>query len=464
MDQFDQSKKPADGIRRRAISDITPKAYSGEVSRPSVPSPREDKIISPAPEAGADRGILIVDLEEDKTFPEAEDLAGIKGARRFTPLVQFGAGAAMVLLLLGGILVSTVFSRVTLFIKPRVENIAFRDLAILLDTSVSKPLVAQKVIPAERIEFTKKAAVDFESTGREFVEEKARGKAKIYNRFSSSPQVLAATTRFWSDAGILFRLPKSVTIPGAKIEEGQILPQFIETELIADKSGEEANISGETALSIPGFKGTPKHDGFYAVAPSGFSGGFKGEARVVSKDDLKSAEENITKRVYDELKQEIARKIPSEFKLVESLREIQITKLNSPPVSAKLDRFTVEAETRGKVLIFKEQDITGLLRELVFRSDGTKQFVPGSADLTYQVRSIDFGKGRAEATVRGNFKAKTVIPQEELAGIVRGKKEGSIMEALKKRNEIASFRISFFPPWRSKAPNDTAKIRLVIEE
>lgn len=456
-------KKSLEGIRRTL--DKAEKIIPPERKEEDHPSFIEKL----AREKAKEEAVIITDETAEPASENAE-LSGESERKDLKPkfgkrsLARWGIAAGLAAAVALGVLFSTVWARLTLTIKPRVENVALQEIGAAFDTSVSRTLAAQKVIPAELLVFSRKVKEEFESTGREFIQEKAEGKVKVYNRFSSSPQVLVENTRFVTEKGLLFRLPKTITIPGAKVEEGKIIPNFLETKLAAASPGEDFNANGEVTLKIPGFKGTPKYEGFYAVASEGFSGGFSGEARVVSPDDITRSQEEVTKKVFDELKEEIIRKVPANFKLAEILREIQITSLNSPRPKARLERFSVEAEARGRALVFREADVAALLRELVLQDNKTKEVVEGSANLTYQTRNVNFEKGRAEVVIIGNLKTKAVIPQPEIASLVRGKKEGSIIEILKSRSDVASFRIAFFPPWRFRAPQDTSKIRIVVQE
>ncbi|MBI2121901.1 MAG: hypothetical protein HYT98_02155 [Candidatus Sungbacteria bacterium] len=370
-----------------------------------------------------------------------------------------GLGAVIIIF----ILLSTVFARLTVHISPRAEQINIRDVTALFDASVVKLMPEKKVIPAERLEFTRNISKEFETTGKELVEERARGKVKIYNRFSSSPQGLIANTRFLTDSGVLYRLSSAVIIPGAKIENGSIVPQFIEAELLADSAGTEANLDGEIRLNIPAFKGGPKYDGFYAMASAGFSGGFEGEARVISKEDLSAAEKAVTKTVFDELRDEMKRKIPPEFKSVEEFSETEITKVVSPQARMRTEKFVVEASARGRVLIFRERDVRDLVRFIVIGDDASKKLVDQSAELNYRIRSGDLKSGRVEAVINGKVRTEFIIPRESLVQDFLAKKEGTIAEIMKSRADIAGFRISIFPPWRASAPGNPDKIKLIVE-
>lgn len=397
-------------------------------------------------------------LEPEAWENEVMDSREPKSGRGLLFWGVVSGGVSIVVLV---VLLSTVFARLTVAVKPRVESVTFKDVSLAIDTSVARSLVAERVVPAEFLEFSRKAAEDFESTGKEFIEDKARGKVAIYNHFSSSPQTLVEGTRFLAESGALFRLSKTIVIPGAKIEEGKIVPNSIEAEIVADKAGEESNIAGEIKLIIPGFKGTAKYESFYAVASAGFAGGFKGEARVVTKDDVKKAEEQVTKKVFDELKQEILRKAPPGFLLLDALREIQMVKVSSPRAGTRRDRFPVEAEARGRVLVFREGDSKNILKEFVLAGHFDKKVVEDSFRIEYRPRSIEYEKKRANLMVQGEVKTRAVVRKEDIAVLVAGKKEGSIVEVLKGRAELASFSVAFFPPWLFSAPKDTAKIRLI---
>lgn len=371
-------------------------------------------------------------------------------------------GCAVIVIFI--ILLSTTFARLTVTIKPKVVDMPVENVSIVLDSASSKANLIERIIPSERLEFTRTYSEEFPTSGREFIEERARGIAKVYNRFSSFPQSLVATTRFVTESGSLYRLSKGVVIPGAKIEQGKIVPNYIEVELVADKTGIESNLDGEITLKIPGFKGTPKYEGFYAVVSSGFSGGFRGETRVITKNDLNKAEEAVTKRVNEELQHEMLSKIPKDLKLIESLREIQIIKLEIPREKTRGEHFTAVIHARGRVIVFREENIFTFLKETLLKNDKTKAVIPGVGNISYQVKSVDFDKGKASMNVKGNVKIKSVILKEEITGIVREKKEGSIIEILKGREDLASFKLTFFPFWLSRAPGEDRKIRVAVEE
>lgn len=375
--------------------------------------------------------------------------------------IWLSGGCAAVLVLLF-VLFSTVFAKVTVTIKPKVETIAVKNVSVAFDSSASKVMLQEKIIPAERLEFSKTLSREFEATGRSFVEEKARGKAKIYNAHSSSSQSLVANTRFLTDTGILYRLSKAVAIPGAEVKAGKIVPTFVEVELVADQPGEEGNIANGLTLKIPGFQGSPKYQGFYGVTASAFSGGFRGDARVVSKDDVKKAQEEVTKEVYSDLQKDIVRKVPPDFVLLDALREIQITKVDIPRENTKRDRFTAEVKALGGVIVFREKDVAQFAQFALVK-DENKELKDGVSALRYRAGKPDFDKGKVAVSLDGNLPVKSVVEVEEIARLLAGSREQAMADALRQRSEIGAFRVAFFPPWLWKAPSSKDKITIVIE-
>ena len=142
------------------------------------------------------------------------------------------------------------------------------------------------------------------ATGREEVSLKASGRIVIYNDYNTAKQRLIRNTRFETKDGLIYRINESVVVPGQTIDDrGKITPGSTEITIYADEPGEAYNI-GLTDFTIPGFKGAPQFERFYARSKSPMQGGFVGEQLVV--------EESVQKRVQEELKATLSEKLLSE--------------------------------------------------------------------------------------------------------------------------------------------------------
>ena len=84
---------------------------------------------------------------------------------------------------------------------------------------------------------------------------------------------------------------------------------------------------------------------------------------------------------------------------------------------------------------------------------------------TYELntKNVDFQKGKANMVLQGNAVLKSLIPSEALAQEIIGQKEGTIIDTLRQRKDIASFHISSFPPWLMRAPSDLNKVKIYTQ-
>jgi len=101
---------------------------------------------------------------------------------------------------------------------------------------------------------------------------KASGIITVFNEYSSSPQLLVASTRFLSSDGKIFRTIKDISVPGSEIINDEIIPDSINITVMADYPGIEYNIS-PSDFTIPGFKGSPKYVGLYGKSNTAMNGG-----------------------------------------------------------------------------------------------------------------------------------------------------------------------------------------------
>ncbi|MDP3770053.1 MAG: hypothetical protein Q8R40_03905 [bacterium] len=478
MDETTSPKRKPDGIRRKMDSVVPKRALRADAGRKTLHANEQRS-------AQHDSNAPALLQEESKEQPQFKPTAAQKARMRDDPVIKdaifkkevspphfllfrnkniLALMCGMGVTVVAAGLLSTVFAQVTVTVKPTIESIQLGNTLVAFDASVSEVDINKRIIPAEFLTFNGNASQEFEATGHDYVEEKARGRVRIINMFSTSPQALVVNTRFITDAGVLYRLGSGITIPGAKSANGKLTAQFVEAELMSDKPGEESNISGEIKLYIPGFKGSPKYEGFYAIAQNGFSGGSKGESRVVTRADLTSAQEQVTKKVFDDLRASMARKIPANFTFVESLSQIEISNITAPKEKSKADRFQVEARGVGRVFVFRNDDIFKLLSSIILKEDVGTELMQKSADVRYRIKEANYEKKSASVEVSGTIKTKKVISLAELTNMIRSKKEGSLIEVLKQRREIATFKVSFFPPWIFSAPDNTRNIHIIVED
>ena len=137
---------------------------------------------------------------------------------------------------------------------------------------------------------------------------KASGIITVFNEYSSDSQRLVASTRFLSSSGKIFRAIEDIYIPGAQLNDDEIIPSSIDVEVVANYLGAEYNI-GPSDFTIPGFKGTVKYAGFYGKSNTAMNGGSN---ETIEDNDLET-------EYQDKLDQLII--LNSKFKVVKKICE-----------------------------------------------------------------------------------------------------------------------------------------------
>lgn len=327
-------------------------------------------------------------------------------------------------------------------------------------TSVAEIDNVNNLIPAEVLEQTKNISQSFPASGRDQVKEKATGKIIVYNAYSSAAQPLVATTRFLTPEGKIFRLVKGITVPGAEVKDGKIIPSTIETEVVADQPGEEYNLGPVSRMSIPGFKGTPKYDAFYGSLIKS-SGGFVGEKAVPTEKDIAVAKETVTKLLESSAQSEFLNDSLKKFKILEGASKTSITSLTASKTTDDKGNFSVSGEVLFKAVAFSEDD----LKDIIFgvASDGNSKLVFKDISIDYQDIRVDFDKGEIKFSISSQGSLTQDFSPEAFRDQIVGKKIGDVKSLVLSLNGLDDAKVSIWPSWIKKLPKKGEKIDISVE-
>lgn len=347
-------------------------------------------------------------------------------------------------------------------IVPKTEPLV-QDLILVADKGLSKIDLAQNKIPAQLIKLDKKETKEFSATGQRQFNEKAGGTITIYNEYSSSPQALVEKTRFVSNDGKTFRLVNSVTIPGAKIQEGKIIASSIEAKVQAEQAGEEYNI-GPSDFKIPGFQGTPKYDAFYGRSQTSMAGGVIGAFKVVSQDDLDKAKNELWQNLQSSLEQE-ARAQTGDLKLIDNALKKEISSVSSSvEVGGRAEKFALTIKAAAIILLFDEKDISELINKKILEKTKGSDVLQGKIEeISYRESQADFSGGRLSFKAKISGKIIWKVNKEQLQKEIAGKSENEVKEILMRHSEIDKAQVIFWPFWVKSVPKNLDKVKIAVE-
>lgn len=358
------------------------------------------------------------------------------------------------------VLVTTILPRAEIKIKTVKTNWDYNDSVRAEKLAAVDPVNA--TVPAQVFNQKETLRLGFPANGKKIVEQKASGKLTVYNAYSSDPQPLVATTRFITPDGKIFRLTKTVTVPGAKIVEGKIIPSTIEVDVVADKAGADYNIGPVSYFSIPGLKGTPKYQAFYGESKDPIGGGFIGELPFPTNDDIKKAKAAVAEKLEQSLRNKIAAQVPSDFKIVDGATNFIITKQNVITEVDSTGNFSVSSDASISIIAFKETDVVTMLEGKIAKAVGADYKIKEST-LAYEKARADFNAGRLSFPVKFTSVLAKNIDVTDLRESIKGKSEASLRTIIYGLPGLQSAVISLWPFWVKSVPNQNSKINIIID-
>lgn len=397
---------------------------------------------------------------------EAEPSARFSSPKTSLPkfvgkVLKYGLAGLLVILL--AFIIIKVLPRAKVNIITKKAGWEYKN-SVAVDKNLANVLTAGEVkIPGQLFFQKKNLSLPFPATGKKQVEKQATGAIIIYNAYSSDPQPLVKRTRFVTPDGKLYRLTQGVTVPGAKIADGKIVPSSLEAEVAADKPGPEYNIGPVERFSIPGFKGSPKYEAFYGESKGSMAGGFIGEVAYPLSEDIKKAKEETAKQLEDALRVLLAAQIPEDFKIMEGAGQFAVTEQDIMTEVDQDGNFSALVEGEMSVLTFREAD----LREAL--TDKGKNAVGGDFDIKSQELKYlgqaraDFNDGTMSFPIEFAAVFAPKMDIDDLKRQIKGKSELDLKALIFSLPDVESAQISLWPFWVQKVPNRERKIKISVD-
>ncbi|MFH1671217.1 MAG: hypothetical protein ABH889_00345 [Candidatus Portnoybacteria bacterium] len=406
--------------------------------------------------------VKIEQKTEDVVLSRVEPVRTIEGGSGFK-WSKFLAFFIILAVIISGIVAYLVLPSTEIIITPKIEERKF-DLSLIGTVSISRIDEILNRLPLQEIKVVKSDSQEFVATGEKQLNEKARGMITVYNEYSSSDQALVATTRFESPDGKVFRISKNITVPGAKIEEGQIIASSIDVEVIADQPGSDYNI-GPTNFTIPGFAGSPKFASFYGKSKESMSGGSIEKVKVVTADDIKQGEKILIDRLKADVDGSLEEQIPGDLKILEGGLKEEVADISSTIEEGDpADKFNLSVDMVVRALLYKEEDLKDLIDlNLIAQIEDDKRPLSDTQKVKWEDPLIDWNKGEAQLSLEVQEGLAFKIDAEKIKNELVGKKEVDVRKYLASQPEIEKAKVNFWPFWVKKIPKQEKKIKITVE-
>lgn len=356
-------------------------------------------------------------------------------------------------------------ANVVVYLKGENKNISVNINSLSNETkgNTENNEVASRIIEKEEeITLSNQSTGLSESSGQ-----KARGKLVIYNEYSNSVQALVATTRFETEDGKIFRIIKSVSIPGMSSVGGETKPGAIEVEVVADEPGEEYNI-GTSKFNIPGFKGSPKYGKIYAKSTENMSGGnLSGDGpRVVNQSDIDKAksetEKAVKEKIINSIKEELAE---GEFLSDDAINFEILESVAYATAGDAKEKFDYYVKAKLKTFVFQEKDVRNIVERIYNeKKTETDEYVVKNIELKYDNFKVDFDNKSLEFRVSAIVSMKPSFNEDEFKKRILGKNEDQIKIILENYPYIRNFEVDIWPLISSQISSYDSRVSLEVRD
>lgn len=334
------------------------------------------------------------------------------------------------------------------------------------------------LVPGELIKKEKEVEKSFLATGSEKRVDKAKGEIVVYNE-DSRPHNFLPHTRFQSPDGKIFKQPEGsdwISIPGGSKES----PGKVKIKVVAEEAGEEYNIE-PTKFTLPGLKGTDLYKKIYGKSTEKMEGGFIGEAKVLTKEDIEKARkemERLEENLTSELEEEVLKELPLNLQFLrESIFVLKEGITFDKKVGTIGETFKGRAKVTEAVLKFEEKDIQRIIAAILkdkIKEEVEFEEVVSSLKVEYEVleskiqgciKEMPEEECQMEVKFKGKEKVAWKIEGEGIKMAILGKDpmefEKYIREDMKGKIEKAE--LILWPFWVNKIPQRRDRIFIQVK-
>lgn len=394
--------------------------------------------------------------DEEEFYDEEDDHQDTRG-RRASPRKKITGGTAIfialtLLVIVGAALYTYVFDSATITFVPKYKEI--NEISKVIP--FSKDGADSSAVPfiVEQASLSRSKTLTLSESRK--VEAKATGKITIYNNYDNNTQKLIKNTRFESTQGKIYRIAQSVEVPGKKGD----IPGSVDVTVYADATGATYNVTN-TDFTIPGFKGTPRANAFYAKTKTALTGGSSGTMSLVALSDLNAAKDALAVELNKDIQTEILKIKKDGYIPLYSAVEVVYDDNENELLTGATGVYKVTAT--GYVILADAPKFAQMLAKNFadYANDPVRVGLPDMLKYTRKQAEHVNSTTTLSILVEGTTRIIWDTNLDTLKTMVLGKSRDEFKPVMKTLNSVESAEISFSPLWLSHFPEETSKIKVI---
>jgi len=191
------------------------------------------------------------------------------------------------------------------------------------------------------------------------------------------------------------------------------------------------------------------------------AGGFIGVISFPTDEDAKKAKAKVEKQLAENLKAFSSNSIPENFIVLSDASKITINKIEIVEDINKEGKFSVYGEGQLKTIAFPKISFLELLQKKASDQIGFSVSLEENK-LLFNNISTNIDSNSIFFNVDWNGVATRLIDDETIKQAIKGKNSADLKNYITSLDGVASAKISFWPFWVKKSPDNTSKINIEI--
>lgn len=358
----------------------------------------------------------------------------------------------------------------TYLLLPRAEAVVYvpsddfpKTLPLVVSKDIKKADLATSTVPGTLIESSADKEQKFSTTGKKTIGDKAHGTITIENHLDSNGHAFSAGTKL-SSSSKTFLTKQAVTVPGAGVSGGNIVPGSIKVDIEAENPGADYNVKAGR-FTILGLSAA-QQDGIYGNSTDAMAGGMSKEVQVVSSSDYNDAKGKLVTELAATVDADFAKKTKDQKILDKAILKPDPQVTSSANVDQEAADFTMKVVYKEQVMVFDYTQVKDFLTEKLQQDAPADKMIgiPGDDSLGLVVDKTDYDKGVLNLTANVAAKISPKIDTEKLRSAITGKSRTDAINYLQSQNGIKKADVNLWPViWFKKLPILESKVKVRIE-
>lgn len=309
-----------------------------------------------------------------------------------------------------------------------------------INVTTKSPDGEDNTIAGNLLTTTQTGKATITATGQKDIGTKASGDVTFYNKASSASVTLASGTSLTA-SGKTFTLDKAITIPGASVSGGSVVPGQTTGSITASEVGDSSNLKNAQ------FAIAKQPELVYATGTT--AGGVTKTVTVLSQEDIDKAVTDLRTELTNKAVDEIKKKATKQA-VLDNSGWLEVTSQTvDQPVDAQVESATLAMGVEAGEIAFDERAAKNAIKAVANKDvqEGQELIVPDDKSITLTYKSVSEDKSVMVVTASLNGYIVAKINKLAVSKALAHQSKAKAVTLVKAKYQATDVSVALRPSW-----------------